>query len=118
MKPDLAAFSLTFTNLLFLASPDAVETLKGDIAKVLTNIWDGCQRNEVPSGWIKEVWFADVTHLYIEYDVQAPFITLYSMYSGGSMDSDAVFARGTRVSESTRVHSLQCARSTLPLDEN
>ena len=75
-------------------------------------------RNEDTSRWMEEVWFADMTHLYIEYDVQAPFITLYSMYSGGSMDSDAVFARGTRVSESTRVHSLQCARSTLPLDEN
>ena len=118
LKPDLAAFCWTFTNLLFLASSDAIKRLEGDIAKLLTNIWDGDMRNEVPSRWMQEVWFTDITHLYIEYDIQPPFITLYSMYSRGSMNSDAVFASRTRVSESTRVHSLQCARSTLPLDEN
>ena len=110
LKPHLAAFCRTFTNLLFLASPDAVEMLKGDIAKLLTKVWDRDMRSEGQSLWMEEVWFTDLTHLSIEYDAQAPFMTLYSMYSGGSMDSDAVFTHGTGVSESARVHSLQCAR--------
>ena len=110
MKPDLAAFCSTFTILLLLASPDAVETLKGDIVKLLTDIWDGHMRNGDAFRWMREVWFADITHLCIEYDIQSPFMTLYSMCSGGSMKSDAVFACGTRVSESARVHSLQCAQ--------
>ena len=110
LEPDLAAFCLTFTNLLFLSSPDAIKRLEGDIAKLLTNIWDGDMRNEDLSHWMEEVWFADITHLYIEYDIQAPFMTLYSIYLRGSVNSNAAFARRTRVSESARAHSLQCTR--------
>ena len=118
LKLDVVAFCSTFTNLLFLASSDAVEMLRDDIAKLLTNIWERDMRSKDTSRWMEEVWFADITHLYIEYDVQAPFMTLYSMYSRGSMDSDAMFARHTHFPNSGRVHSLQCARSTFPLDEN
>ena len=110
LKPNLAAFFSIFANVLFLASPDAVEMLKGDIAKLLTKIWDGGMRSEGQYLWMEEVWFSDVTHLYIEYDAQAPFMTLYSMYSRGSMNSDAAFAQRTRVSEPSGVHPLQCAR--------
>ena len=106
LKPDLVAFFSTFTRLLLLASPDAVDTLKEDVTKLLTEVWSQHIDSQGPSLWLRELWFTELTHLFVECGVQAPFVTLYSLHLQGSLEGDITFGISTR-SFAAR-HSLQC----------
>ena len=106
LKPDIVALCSTFTRLLVLASPDAVDTLKEDVIKLLTEVWKQHIGSQDPSHWLGKAWFTELTRLLVECGVQAPFVTLYSLYSQGSFGRDVAFYRSTR--SSAAGHSLQC----------
>ena len=106
LKPDIVALCSTFTHLLVLASPDAVDTLKEDVMKSLTEIWKQHIESQDPSIWLRELWFTELTHLFVECGVQAPFVTLYSLHLQGSLDGNIAFELSTRFSAAG--HSLQC----------
>ena len=106
LKPDLVAFCSTFTRLLVLASPDAVDTLKEDVIRPLTEVWKQHIGSQEPSLWSGKLWFTELTHLFVQCGVQAPFVTLYSLHLQGSLDWDITFDLSTR-SLAAR-HLLQC----------
>ena len=110
LKPDLVALCLTFTRLLFLALPDAVDTLKVDVTKLLTQGWNQHIRSHGPSLWLGESLeksrLTELIHLFVECGVQAPFVTLYSLYWQGSLGRDVIFDRSTRSSAAR--HSFLC----------
>ena len=106
LKPDLVALCLTFTRLLVLASPDAVNTLQEDVIKLLTEVWNRHIGNKSSSLWREKAWVIELARLFVECGVQAPFVTLYSLYSRGSFDRDVAFDKNTRPPAAG--HSLQC----------
>ena len=106
LKPDLAAFCSTFTRLLVLASPDAVDTLKEEVIKPLTEVWKQHIGSQDPSLWLGKLWFTELTRLFVQCGVQAPFVTLYSLHLRGSLDWDITFDLSTH--SSAAEHSSQC----------
>ena len=106
LEPDLVAFCSTFTHLLLLALPDVVDTFKGDVTELLTEAWSQHIESQDPSIWLRELWFTELTHLFVECGVQAPFVTLYSLHLQGSLDGNIAFELSTRFSAAG--HSLQC----------
>ena len=107
LKLDVVAFCSTFTDLLFLASPDAIDMLKEDVATVLTEIWDRHIGTQDPSHWGKVTSYTEITHFFVQFGVQAPFVTFYSLYSQGSLDRDVTFCFGGTHSFAMK-HSLLC----------
>ena len=106
LKPDLVAFCSTFTRLLVLASPDAVDTLKEDVTKLLTEVWKQHIASQHPSHWLGKSRLTELTRLFVECGAQAPFVTVYSLYSQGSLDRYITSDISTRSSAAR--HSSQC----------
>ena len=106
LKPDIVALCSTFTRLLVLASPDAVDTLKEDVIKPLTEVWKQHIGSQDPSHWLGKLWFTELTRLLVEHGACAPFVTLYSLHLQGSLDWDITFDLSTR--SSAAEHSSQC----------
>ena len=98
---NVEAFCCAFLDLFFLASSEAVEAHKGDVATLLTKIWDEHIRNQDLDPLVKKIWFANFTHLSIEIGVYSPFLSLYSL------GKNVTFARSTNCSANG--HPLLCA---------
>ena len=103
-------FLRTFRALYLLASKEATDACREDVAKIVDKLWEMRMPNTADSLLPTDEGTFKLVHLYMESGGQSPFLALYSSASKESFDHGAGWNNSP-----FNVGSVQCAEFHLCL---
>ena len=110
LKPDIMSFLQTFHALYLLASKEATDACREDVAMLVDKLWEMRMPTTADSLLPTDKETFKLVHLCMESGGQSPFLALYSSVSKESFDH----YEGLR-SSPRNVSSVQCAEFHLCL---
>ena len=110
LKPDITLFLRTFYALYSLASKEAADACREDVAMLFDKLWEMRMPTTADSLLPTDEGTLKLCHLYMESGGQSPFLALYSWASKESFNHEA----GWR-NYPFSVSSVQCAEFRLCL---
>ena len=110
LKPNITTFFQTFNALYGLASKEAADACREDVAKFVDKICEMLMPTTADSLLPTDKGTFKSVHLYMESGVQSPFLALYSSASRGSFNHQV-----GQVNSPFNVGSVQCAEFHLCL---
>ena len=110
LKPNITSFLRTFHALYLLASKEATDVYREDVAKLVDKLSEMCMPTTADSLLPTDKETFKLVHLCMESGGQSPFLALYSSVSKESFDH----YEGLR-SSPRNVSSVQCAEFHLCL---
>ena len=110
LEPDIMPFFQTFHALYGLASKEASDACREDVAMLVDRLWEMGMPTTADSLLPTDKESLKLVHLYMESGGQYPFLALYSSASKESFDHQVVWNNSL-----SKVGSVQCAEFHLCL---
>ena len=104
LKPDITSFLKTFSALYGLASKEAADACREDVAKLIDKLWEMSIPTTAGSLLPTDEGTFQLVHLSMESGGQSPFLALYSSASKESFNHEAGYWKSP-----VNVSSVQCA---------